>query len=181
MNALTSKAWVRATLAVGLGAVLLAFFARGSWGLGFVALLPWLWWLDRPAGWGRRLLRAWVLSLAFVLAAFTWFGTAIAHYAQWPPAQGQAVLLLIAPLLQPQLIAWALVRQALDGRRHPWLRAWAAAAAWVGAEWLCPKLLGDTLGHALHPAAALRQAAALGGAAGLTLVLLLVNEALLRR
>ena len=88
------------------------------------------------------------------------------------------MLLLIAPLLQPQLIAWALVRQALDGRRHPWLRAWTAAAAWVGAEWLCPKLLGDTLAHGLYPAAQLRQAAALGGAAGLTLLLLLVNEAL---
>ncbi len=178
MHALTSKAWVRATLAVGLGAVLLALYARGSWGLGFVALLPWLWWLDQPAGWGRRLLRAWVLSLAFVLAAFTWFGTAIAHYAQWPQLQGQAVLLLIAPLLQPQLIAWALVRQALDGRRQPWLRAWAAAAAWVGVEWLWPKLLGDTLAHGLYPAGQLRQAAALGGTAGLTLMLLLVHEAL---
>ncbi|MBB2488152.1 apolipoprotein N-acyltransferase, partial [Mitsuaria sp. WAJ17] len=173
-----SKAWVRATGAVVLGVVLLALYARGSWGLGFVALLPWLWWLDQPASWSRRLLRAWALSLAYVLAAFTWFGTAIAHYAQWPQAQGQAVLLLIAPLLQPQLIVWALVRQGMDGRHRPWLRAWAAAAAWVGIEWLCPKVLGDTLAHGLYPAADLRQAAALGGTAVLTLTLLLANEAL---
>ena len=178
MNSLISRGWVRATLALGLGAALLALYARGSWWLGFVALLPWLWWLDQPGGWGRRVLRAWLLSLAFALAGFAWFGTAIAHYAQWPQAQGLAVLLLIAPLFQPQLIAWALLRQTLDRQRHPWLRAWAAAAAWVGVEWLCPKLLGDTLAHGLYPAAQLRQAAALGGTAGLTLLLLLVNEAL---
>ncbi len=178
MNALISRPGVRAILALGLGAALLALYARGSWGLGFVALLPWLWWLDRPAGWGLRLLRAWLLSLAMSAAAFGWFGTAIAHYAQWPQAQGWAVLLLIAPLFQPQVIAWALVRQGLAPGRRPWLRAWAAAAAWLGVEWMFPKLLGDTLGHGLYPATPLRQAAALGGGAGLSLLLLLVNEAL---
>jgi len=48
----------------------------------------------------------------------------------------------------------------------------------VGCEWLLPKLLGDTLGHGLWPSATLRQIAELGGAAGLSFLLLLVNEAL---
>ena len=48
----------------------------------------------------------------------------------------------------------------------------------VATEALWPKLLGDTLGHGLQPADALRQAADLIGAAGLTVVLLLVNEAI---
>jgi apolipoprotein N-acyltransferase len=39
-----------------------------------------------------------------------------------------------------------------------------------------PRLLGDTLGHGLYPSRLLRQAADLGGAAGLTLLLLLANE-----
>ncbi len=182
MNALISRPWGRATLALLGGALMLALFVRGHWWLGFCVLLPWMAWLDWPPKQRQRplrlLMQAWLLSLAYAAAAFAWFGTAIAHYAQWPQAQGLAVLLLIAPLLQPQLLVWVLVRQWLGARQGPWLRAVGAAAAWVGVEWAWPKLLGDTLGHGLYPAAELRQAAALGGAAGLTLLLLLVNEAL---
>ena len=48
------------------------------------------------------------------------------------------------------------------------LRALAGAAAWVATEWLVPRLLGDTLGYGLYPSRLLRQAADVGGAAGLT-------------
>lgn len=178
MTAFLMRPGVRASALLGGGALLLALYARGQWWLGFVALLPWLMWLDTPAPWGRRLLRAWLLSLAFALAGFGWFGTAMAHYAQWPQPAGWLVLVLIAPLMQPQLMAWALVRQGLGARQRPLLGAVVASATWVGMEWAVPKVLGDTLGHGLYPAAQLRQAAALGGAAGLTGLLLLVNEAL---
>ncbi|HWH83140.1 MAG TPA: apolipoprotein N-acyltransferase, partial [Burkholderiaceae bacterium] len=67
----------------------------------------------------------------------------------------------------------------VTGRRHGrTLRALAGAAAWVAAEWLVPRLLGDTLGYGLHPSRVLRQAADVGGAAGLTVLLLLANEAI---
>ena len=176
MTAFLTRPGVRASAMLGVGALLLALYARGQWWLGFVALLPWLMWLDTPATWGRRLLRAWLLCLALALAGYGWFGTAMAHYAQWPQPVGWLVLLVMAPLLQPQLLAWALVRQGFGAR--PVLRAVVASATWVSVEWAGPKVLGDTLGHGLYPAAQLRQAAALGGAAGLTLLLLLVNEAL---
>lgn len=178
MTALTSRPVVRATLALAGGSLLLALYARGHWWLGFVALLPWMAWLDRPAPLGMRLLRAWLLSLAYVAATLAWFGTAIGHYAQWAPGLGLLVLMLVAPLMQPQLIVWALVRQHPVEGRGATVRAGVAAASWVAVEWAVPKLLGDTLAHGLYPAAQLRQAAALGGAAGLTLMLLLVNEAL---
>ncbi|HWS77906.1 MAG TPA: apolipoprotein N-acyltransferase, partial [Thermomonas sp.] len=72
--------------------------------------------------------------------------------------------------------AFALVRH-LVGRQHGALwQALAGACAWVGCEWLLPKLLGDTLGHGLYPSLPLRQVADLGGAAGITLLLLLANE-----
>ena len=177
MIAFLTRPWVRACGLLAGGALLLALYARGHWALGFVALLPWLAWLDAPARAGRRLLRAWLLSLAIAVAVFGWFGTAMAHYAQWPQPVGSLVLLLIAPLMQPQLMVWAFVRQALADR-SPGLRAVAASASWVAVEWLLPKALGDTLGHGLYPAPQLRQAAALVGASGLTLMLLLVNEAL---
>jgi apolipoprotein N-acyltransferase len=55
----------------------------------------------------------------------------------------------------------------------------AAALAWVGAEWALPKLFADSLGHGLLPAPWLCQAGDLAGVGGLTLVVLLVNEAVL--
>jgi apolipoprotein N-acyltransferase len=61
-------------------------------------------------------------------------------------------------------------------RHGPAVRALAAAAAWVGAEWALPKVLGDTLGYGLYPSAVMRQFADLGGSAGLTVLLLLANE-----
>lgn len=117
------------------------------------------------------------MSIAFVAAVFWWFGLAVADFTGLPPMVGLLVLLVGAPLLQPQLLVFALVRQ-LAGRGHGRVvGALAGASAWVATEWLLPKLLGDTLGYGLYPSGLLRQFAAFGGAAGLTFVLVLVNEA----
>jgi len=159
-------------------AVLWGLYARGGagWLLGFVALVPWLHTLAAKRSLAAALLSAWAMSVAFTAAAFAWFGSAIGHYTQLGEAVGVSVLLLAAPLFQPQFLAFALVRH-VAGRRHgAVVCALAAAAAWVATEWLVPRLLGDTLGHGLYPSRLLRQAADLGGAAGLTLVLLLANE-----
>lgn len=160
-------------------AALLAVYAHvpPAWPLGFVALAPWLLALD-----GIRTTRGVVVvgvltTFAFIAAVFVWFGSAIGAYIGIGALPGTAALIVLAPALQPQLIAYALARH-LAGRRHgPAVRALAAASAWVACEWLLPKLLGDTLGHGLYPSATLRQMADLGGAAGITFVLLLVNEA----
>jgi apolipoprotein N-acyltransferase len=145
-------------------------------GLGFVALVPWLLSLDEPASLARTLASAWAMAVAFTLAVFAWLGSAVGAFTQWGDAAGLALLVVAAPLFQPQFIAFALVRQ-LAGRRHGTApRALAAAAAWVACEWAVPRLLGDTLGHGLYPSRVLRQAADLGGATGLTLLLLLANE-----
>lgn len=161
-------------------AVLLGLYARGglAWGLGFVALVPWLLTLnsDRPTL--RVLANAALMSIAFVAAVFYWFGAAIGAYTGVGAPTATLVLLVFAPLMQPQFIAFALVRH-WAGRRHgPWLRAAAATSAWVACEWLVAKPLGDTMGHGLFPSAVLRQVADLGGAAGITVLLLLVNEAI---
>lgn len=159
--------------------LLLAVYARvpQAWALGFVALVPWLLTLNAGCSTAGAVLNGVLMSVAFVAAVFGWFGAAIGAYTGVGALPATVVLVVLAPLLQPQLVAFALVRH-LVGRRHgPVLRAVAAASAWVACEWLAPKLLGDTLGHGLFPSAALRQMADLGGAAGLTLLLLLVNEA----
>jgi len=160
--------------------VLLALYARGGWGwpIGFVALVPWLWTLDRLHTYRATLASALLMSIGFMAAALGWFGPAFGAYVGIDALPATAILLLLAPVLQPQFLVFAVVRHAAARRHGAVLSALAGAAAWVGCEWLMPKLLGDTLGHGLQPSLWFRQAADLGGAAGLTFVLLLVNDAL---
>jgi apolipoprotein N-acyltransferase len=157
-------------------AALCGLYARGGWLIGFVALVPWLLALHGSRGVAGTLLGAWAMSVAFTAAAFGWFGIAIGQYTQIGSPAGVAVLLLAAPLFQPQFLAYAMVRRLACSRFGHALGAVAAAAAWVATEWAVPRLLGDTLGYGLHPSRLLRQAADVGGAAGLTLLLLLANE-----
>ena len=170
---------VQTALCLLASAAMGALYARGGagWLLGFVFLAPWLRTLDYSATLARALLLAYAMALAFTAAAFAWFGVAVGLYTGIGAAGGVALLLLAAPLFQPQFLVFALVRR-LAVRRHGVLPgALAAAAAWVVTEWLIPKFLGDTLGYGLFPSRLLRQGADVGGAAGLTVVLLLTNEA----
>ncbi len=161
-------------------AVLLGLYARGGvvWPLGFVALVPWLLTLNRTHTLVGTLLSGWLMSVAFAVAVFTWFGVAVGAYTGIGTPPGMLLLCLLAPLLQPQVLVFALVRQLLRRRHGPWLSALGGACAWVACEQLVPKLLGDTLGHGLGPSLWLRQVADLGGAAAITLLLIVVNEAL---
>lgn len=175
--------WNRATgwLGVLASAALLAVYARldAGWWLGFGVLLPWLWSLDRLSTARAALCAGVVMSIAFVLAVFPWFATAIAAYTGIGTWTALALLALWAPLLQPHLLVYAWVRQWVGARWGRAIGALTAVCAWIGLEWGWPKLLGDTLGHGLLPAQALRQLADLAGVAGLTALLLLVHEALL--
>lgn len=170
----------RSAAGLVLSAALFGVYAHGGAAhlLGFVALVPWLLALDGVRGAGGALRHGLLMSVAFVVAVFAWFGLAIGSFTGIGPVAGLAVLLVAAPLLQPQLIAFALVRHVVGRRHGPLLRALAGASAWVATEWLVPRLLDDTLGHGLHASPWLRQGADLGGAPGLTFALILVNEAI---
>ena len=184
MSAAASLARLARSRWVGIAgaAALCGLYAHGvqggpGWMLGFFALVPWLRVLDRETTLGRALLSAWAMAVAYTATVFYWFGAALGDYTQVGAGAGLALLLAAAPLLQPQFIAFALVRHLARHRHGRGFAALAAAAAWLATEWAWPHLLGDTLGHGLHPAPWLRQAAAIAGAAGLTAVLLLANEA----
>ncbi|TDR37736.1 apolipoprotein N-acyltransferase [Tahibacter aquaticus] len=171
----------RALAGVIASASLLALYARGgdAWVLGFVLLLPWLLALDATRTFTDTLLSGWLMSVAYIVAAFLWFGAALATYTGIGTFSAVLMLCVLAPLLQPQVIVFAVVRHLARRHHHSaWVSGLAGACAWVAVEWLWPKLLGDTLGHGLAPAAWLRQVADLGGAAGISVVLILVNEAL---
>ena len=175
---LSSRPRTRDAAAILAAASLSFLYVRGgiAWMLGFVALVPWLLSLDVQASLARTLASAWAMAVAFTLAVFAWFGGAIGAFTLWGDAAGLAALVVAAPLFQPQFLAFALARRAAGRHHGPALRALAAGAAWVACEWAVPRLLGDTLGDGLYPSRVLRQAADLGGASGLTLLLLLANE-----
>jgi apolipoprotein N-acyltransferase len=138
--------------------------------------VPWLLALNASRTTLSVVRSGWIMSIAAVAAMFAWFAFAVAAFTGLSKPAGLLLLLAVAPLFQPQLLVFALVRH-LAGRHHgAVVRALAGASAWVAAEWLLPKLLGDTLGHGLYPARTLRQIADLGGAAGITFVLILINE-----
>ncbi len=139
--------------------------------------MPWLLVLDRTRSVREALVAGLVMSIAFVVAVFSWFGIAIADYAGVSRTAGFVVLLLLAPILQPELVTFALARHVARRRGHGWLwPATAGACIWVGTEWATGKLFGDTIGHGLQASVWMRQAADLAGAHGLTFVLLLANE-----
>lgn len=176
-----SRAWLLALGGAAASAGLLGLYARVEepwcW-LGFAALAPWLVALDRGGRLAPALGSALALALGFTATGFAWFPPAVAGYAHGNGALAWMVTLLLAPVvIQPQLLVYAAVRHA--ARRAPALpAALAAACAYVGAEWLLPKLFADTLGYGLYPAQTLRQAADVAGVRGLTLLLVLGNEGL---
>jgi apolipoprotein N-acyltransferase len=122
-----------------------------------------------------------VMGAAFTVGVFSWFAGAMAHYAGAPGWVGVAVLLALTPVVQPQFVGFAIARR-LAGRMDAgfWTTTVVGACAYVGTEWLCPKLFADTLGHGVYASPLLRQAADLGGAPGLTFLLVVANSCALR-
>lgn len=170
----------RTVAGVILSAAMLALYSRveAPWyALGFVALVPFLDALDRATSARAAAAVGALMSAAFVVAVFPWFPVAAQRYTQGSAAPLWILMVAAAPLLEPQFLVFALVRRAARGSRAS--AALAAACAYVAVELLVPKLFFDTLGLGLHPARALRNAADLAGAHGLTWGLILVNEAAL--
>jgi apolipoprotein N-acyltransferase len=166
--------------AIVASATMFALYARveqpWAW-LGWVALVPWLSVLERERSTVAAMWSGVVMSMAFVLGVFAWFASAVAHYTGISPLLSFALLIVAAPLLQPQFVVFAAVHHLLASRRRGLLAtSVGAACAWVGAEWLFPHLFGDTIGQGLFAFDRLRQGADLAGTAGLTFVVVVVNE-----
>jgi apolipoprotein N-acyltransferase len=169
------------TVATGCAVAVYVRVVSSSILIGWFCLVPWLVVLDRTTSLRGALAAGVLMSAAFVTAVFPWFPQAVASYTgvSWPA--GAAALLLLAPLMEPQFVTFALARhlarQIPGGRR--WLTALIGGGVYVGTEWAWPKLLADTLGHGLYASVLLRQAADLFGAHGLTFVLIAGNECVL--
>jgi len=174
------RARLLALAAIAASAALFALYARVEWPwvvLGWCALVPWLAALERTPTLARALGSGLLMCEAFCVAVFFWFAQAMATYTGAPLGVGLLVLLVLGPLLQPQLLAFAAARHLARRRgAGPWRTALTGACVYVGVEWASPKLFADTIGHGLYASPLLRQAADLAGAPGLTFALLLGNE-----
>jgi apolipoprotein N-acyltransferase len=165
---------------------LLALFARleARWmAIGWVELVPWLWVLDRTRSGKEAVLAGTALALSFTAAIFGWFPEALRGYSGAPLAVCWLAVLLLAPFMELQFIAFALVRHHLrrtcSGPLAFWRVTLTSALVYVGIEWLCPKLFAETLGQGFYASESLRQVADIAGAHGLTLLLLIGNECVL--
>ena len=100
----------RASLAILASAVLLGLYARGGIAapLGFVALVPWLASLATLPSWRAVLASGIAMAMLFSLAVFAWFGDAVAAYTGIGTVGGVALVVLAAPLMQPQFVVAAL-------------------------------------------------------------------------
>jgi apolipoprotein N-acyltransferase len=159
--------------------------------LGWAALVPWLAVLDRTRPLREALYSGMLMSLAFVLVTFNWFASSIQAYTGAPRAVALLVMALLAPILEPQFITFALARHLVRRRapgtadsstalRRAFRRpAIAGACVYVGTESVWPKLFGDSLGYGLYPSTWMRQAADLADVYGLTFVLVIANECML--
>jgi apolipoprotein N-acyltransferase len=170
-------------LAIATTAVAVALYSRFTWpwiALGWVGLVPWLAALDRTRSTRAALVSGLAMAAAFELAVFGWFAPAIATYTRTPTALAAVLLVACGPLLQPQLVTFAVARHvARAAGGSAVLAALTGAAAYVGTEWAVPKLFADTLGYGLHPSVWLRQGADVVGVSGLTFALVLANESVL--
>jgi apolipoprotein N-acyltransferase len=176
------KRWLELGAAAMLSALAFALYARVGWPwiiLGTVWLVPWLAVLDRAVSLRDAVIAGLAMAVAFVLLGFGWFAPAIVDYSGAPLAVALLLLAVAAPLLEPQLLAFAVARHLARRRSSDRAAAFVAACVYVVTEWIAPKFFGDTLGQGLYASVWLRQGADLAGVHGLTLVLLLVNECLL--
>src|SRR5262249_11676580 len=132
---------------IAASALALRLYGRIAWPwvpLGWVALVPWLAALDRGTTDGSAVGVARGLCAAWGLAVLGWFAGAIHDYTGVPAAVAILVLVVLSPLLEPQLLAFALARHVARRRGVGGIRAAiGCACAWVGAEWIAPKLFAD--------------------------------------
>jgi len=168
-----------ATIASGL--LYASAFPTRSWhALAWVALVPWLVALE-GASTRRAVLLAWVWSLASAYALNDWFPRAVSVYYLQPAWVGAAFFLAVTTFTAaPAFVAFALCWRRI--RRHGGAAApLLAAAAWVGAEWLRTRLLGDPwalLGYSQVPVPTMLQVAEFGGVYATSFIVAAVDTAL---
>ncbi len=171
---------------------ILVILAFPPWNFSFlvwVAWVPWFFALNRAQTLKQSVVQGVWLNFLMSLGVFHWVAGTLAEFGNLPLIVGVFGLLLFCLVGQPQFILFAWLQRLLvhphvnraEGKTRPQLLVILSLCAgfmYVGLDWICPKIFMDTMGHALWNAQYIRQAADLGGAALLTFLIFLVNDAI---
>lgn len=161
--------------------VLLFTLAFPPWDLSFlvwIALVPGI-----SVGMQSRSLRHALLLAAWAcfwvnLLLFPWIYPALRDYVELPPFIAAVVWQAFGLICQPQLYALAVGLYLLRNVTSAVGVAFSIAFLYTGVDWVAPKIFMDTMGHATHNMPYLRQSADLGGAYGITFLIVFHNVAL---
>jgi apolipoprotein N-acyltransferase len=165
-------------------ALLVATFPSYSvWWLTFVGMVPLLLVIIRA----RRLREvAWAgaaCTIFFILFGFGWISLVATNFGGLPWIVGKAILLIFSLFGEIQFFLFALLARVLLERASLWRGSAARGAAWflglplayIGIDFLNPKIFPNTLGHVLYNWLPVAQIAEYTGVYGLTFPIVLAN------
>jgi apolipoprotein N-acyltransferase len=165
--------------------IVLSFPPYGVYPLIWFALVPWLFALNRTRTLKQAFAQGVLLSFLMTVIGFYWVASVLQEFAELPMALAVTGLCLFGLFGQPQFLVFSVVFRYLKNKfgEAPTLARGLAfslclAMLYTGIDWMIPKLWVDTLGHCFWNAERLRQAADIGGAALLTVVVFWVNDSI---
>lgn len=154
--------------------VALAFPPYALWPLVFVTFVPLLVAVEHSSP-GRAAGLGWLSGVVVHLGAFPWLLATIARFEHASSLLTLPFVLLFIAYHSLQLAGFGLAAAWLTRREPSILRACLVACAWVLLEWGFPRVFPWFLANPLADSPLLRQAADIGGAYGLTWVIVFVN------
>lgn len=161
----------------------LAFPTRSIHVLAWVALVPWLVAM-RSGSSARLIVLAWLWTVSSSYGLNDWFPRAVSTYYLQPTWVGAGLFLAVASFTAaPAFVLFSLAWRRLTTAPTA-MTPLLAAAAWVAAELLRTKILGDPwalLGYSQVPVPAFLQIAELTGVYGTSFLLVAVNAAIALR
>jgi apolipoprotein N-acyltransferase len=167
--------------------IVLSFPPYGIYPLIWVALIPWFFSLNRTKTWKQAFAQGVLLSFLMTVIGFYWVASVLKEFAELPSWLAIIGLCLFGLIGQPQFLVFAPIFRYLKNKstESPSLRqglvlSLCLAALYTGIDWMIPKLWVDTLGHSFWNAERLRQAADIGGASLLTVVIYWTNDSIWR-
>ena len=158
----------------------------------WICLIPWFFALRRVRSMQAALVQGIWLSFFMTVFGFYWVAFVLQEFGNLPWIVAFLALFLFGTFAQPQFILFSPIFYVLargrleispshDSKNHrhiPTLLSLGFAFFYAGLDWILPKLWTDTLGHAFYASQYFKQAADLGGAALLTVVVYLTNDLL---
>jgi apolipoprotein N-acyltransferase len=172
---------VPSLLALAAGAAsAFAFAPYDLWPLALLGIAALIALIDKAPNARTAFWRGWLFGTGHFALGLTWIATAFTFQAKMPAMLGWVAVLLLAMFLALYIGLAALLTHRLA--RTMVGRTFVLAAAWMLAEWLRGWVLSgfawNPLGAATLPVAGLGQGAAIGGALGLSGIIVLAGGGL---